>query len=56
MCLLHTKNMCAAEIHYKLSIVYGKNITNDVTVRQWYKVFEDGKQMFMMKSEVGVHL
>jgi hypothetical protein len=36
---LHAKSMSAAEIHHKLCAIYGKNIMNEGTVRQWYRMF-----------------
>jgi hypothetical protein len=40
---LHAKNMIAAEIHLELYVVYVQNITSEGTVRQWCRVFKDGR-------------
>jgi hypothetical protein len=34
ICFLHTRNMSAAEIHYELCSVYGKNVVSEGTARQ----------------------
>jgi hypothetical protein len=39
----HTNNMSAAEIHGKLCMVYGQNVMSEGTVRQWCKMFKDGR-------------
>jgi transposase len=39
---LHAKNMSAAEINCELPAVYGQNILNEGTVRQWCRRFKDG--------------
>jgi hypothetical protein len=52
---LHAKITIAAEMHCKLRVyatVYGQNIMSEGTVRQWCRMFRDGQEMFMMKSEV----
>jgi hypothetical protein len=52
---LHTKIMCAAEIHHELCAVYSQNVMSEGTVRQWCRLFKDGRtneEMFMMKSEM----
>jgi hypothetical protein len=40
---LHSKNMSAAEIHCELCAVYGQNVVNEGTIRQWYRMFRDGQ-------------
>jgi hypothetical protein len=40
--LLHVKNMGAAEIHRELCTIYGLNVINEGTVRQWCRMFKDG--------------
>jgi hypothetical protein len=36
--------MSAAEIHRELCVaVYGQNIMNEGTVRQWCRMFKDGR-------------
>jgi hypothetical protein len=40
---LHTKNMSAMEIHCELCAVHGQNVMSEGTVRQWCKMFKDGK-------------
>jgi hypothetical protein len=50
---LRAKSMGAAEIHFELcAAVYGQNIISEGTVRQWYRMFKDGRKMFTMQSEV----
>jgi hypothetical protein len=41
ICVLHTKNMSAAEIHHELCVVYGQNVMSEGTVRQWCRMFKD---------------
>jgi hypothetical protein len=49
--------MNTAEIHSELCPVYGQNLMSEGTVRQWCRMFKDGrKKMFTMKSEVVGHL
>jgi hypothetical protein len=38
---LHAKNTSAAEIHRELCAVYGQNVMNEGTVRQWCRMFKD---------------
>jgi transposase len=40
---LHAKNMSAAEIHRELCAVYGHNIMRRGTLRQWCRIFKDGR-------------
>jgi transposase len=40
---LHPKNMTAAEIHNELCAVYGQNVMSEGTVRQWCRMFKDGR-------------
>jgi hypothetical protein len=41
---LHAKNMSAVEIHCELCVVvYGQNVMNEGTVRQWCRMFKDGR-------------
>jgi hypothetical protein len=52
---LRAKIMSAAEIHRELCAVHGQNLMSEGTVRQWRRMFKDGRineQMFTMKSEV----
>jgi hypothetical protein len=49
---LHAKSISAAELHRELCSVYGHNVTSEVTVRQWCRMFKDGEQMFTTKGEV----
>jgi hypothetical protein len=45
--------MSAAEIHHELcATVWGRNIMSEGTVRQWRRMFEDGRKMFTLMSEV----
>jgi hypothetical protein len=44
VCFLHPKNMRAAEIRRELcAAVYGKNVMSEGTVRQWCRMFKDGR-------------
>jgi hypothetical protein len=45
ICFLHTKNMSAVELHRELCVIYGQNVMNEGTLRQWGR-------MFTMKHEV----
>jgi hypothetical protein len=47
--------MSATEIHRELCAVYGQNIMSEGTVRQWCRMFKDGRKMLTMKSEVVGH-
>jgi hypothetical protein len=40
---LHAKNMSAAEIPRELSVIYGQSIMSEGTIRQWCKMFKDGR-------------
>jgi hypothetical protein len=41
---LHVKNVSAAEIHHELcTVVYGQNVMSEGTVRQWCRMFKDGR-------------
>jgi hypothetical protein len=42
ICFLNTKNMSAAEIRRELCAVYGQNVMNEGTVRQWCRMFKNG--------------
>jgi hypothetical protein len=41
--LLHVKNTRVAEIYCELFAVYGQNVMNEGTVRQWCRIFKDGR-------------
>jgi hypothetical protein len=43
ICLLHTKNMTALEIHCELSMVYAQNVMSEGTVKWWCRIFKDGQ-------------
>jgi transposase len=40
---LHAENISAAEIHRELCAVYGQNVMSGGTVRQWCRMFKDGR-------------
>jgi hypothetical protein len=41
---LHSKNMSVAELHHELcTVVYGKDVMSEGTVRQWCGMFKDGQ-------------
>jgi hypothetical protein len=38
---LHAKDMSAAEIYFKLCVVYGQSVMSEATVKQWCRMFKD---------------
>jgi hypothetical protein len=50
---LHTKNMSAAEIHCVLCAVYSQNVMTNGTLRQWCKMFRDGRSNVHNKKPSG---
>jgi hypothetical protein len=40
---LHAKQMSAADIHRELCVVYGPNIMSEGSVRQWCRMFRNGR-------------
>jgi hypothetical protein len=40
---LHAESMSTVETHRKLFEVYGLNVMSDGTVRQWCKMYKDGR-------------
>jgi hypothetical protein len=40
---LHAINTSSAEIHRELCAVYGLNAMSEGTVRQWCRIFKDGR-------------
>jgi hypothetical protein len=50
---LRTKNMSAAEIYRELcAAVYGQNVMNEGTVRQWCRIFKYGWTNVRDESDV----
>jgi hypothetical protein len=49
----HTKNMSAAEIHCVLCAVYSQNVMTEGTVRQWCRMFIDGRTNVHNKNPSG---
>jgi hypothetical protein len=43
VCRLHKQNMSALEIHCELCTVYGQNVMSEGNVRQWCRMFKDGR-------------
>jgi hypothetical protein len=43
LCFLHARNMSAMEIHHELCAIYGQNVRNEGTVRQWCRMFKVGQ-------------
>jgi hypothetical protein len=41
--VLHAKNINAVEIHHQLCAVYSRNVMNEGTLRQWCRMFKDGR-------------
>ena len=40
---LHAEGQSAAEIHHRLCLVYGDNVMSDSCVREWCRIFRDGR-------------
>jgi transposase len=40
---LHAQYLSAAEIRHELCTVYGQNVMSEGTVRQWCRMFKDGR-------------
>jgi hypothetical protein len=40
---LNAKNMRAEKIHCELCTAYGQNVMSETTVRQWCRMFKDGR-------------
>jgi transposase len=40
---IHAKNMSTAEIHRELCAVNGQNVVSEGTVRQWCRMFNEGR-------------
>jgi hypothetical protein len=40
---LYAGNMSAAKIHPELFMVYGQNVMSKGTVRQWRRMFKEGR-------------
>jgi transposase len=40
---VHVKNTIATEIHLGLCAVYGQVTMSEATVRQWWRMFKDGR-------------
>jgi hypothetical protein len=40
---LHAKNMRAMEIRCELCVIYGQNVMSEGSVRQWCRMFKDGR-------------
>jgi hypothetical protein len=54
---IHTKNVGAVEIHHESCAVYGQNVMNEGTVRQWCRMLKKmDEQRFTMKNEAAGHL
>jgi hypothetical protein len=44
ICFLHAKIMSAVEIHCELcTAVYSQNVMSQETIRQWCRMFKDGR-------------
>jgi transposase len=41
--VLRAKHMRSAEIHHEICAVYGQNVMSEGTVRQWCRMFKDGR-------------
>jgi hypothetical protein len=40
---LHIRNMSVEEIHRELCATYGQNVLGEGPVRQWCRMFKDGR-------------
>jgi hypothetical protein len=49
---LQAKNMNAVEIHSELCVIYGQNVMRVGTVRQWCRMFKDGRASKCLWSRV----
>jgi hypothetical protein len=43
---LHARNKGDAEIHRELCSVYGQNVMSEGTIRQWCRMFKDGRRPY----------
>jgi hypothetical protein len=43
ICFLHAKNVSSVEILRELCALCGQNVMSEGTVRQWCKMFKDGR-------------
>jgi transposase len=50
---LRAKNMSAVEIRRKLHAAYGQNVMSEATVRQWCKMFNDGRTTVQNEERSG---
>jgi transposase len=50
---LHAKNMSAVEIYRELCAVYGQNVMSEGTVRQWCRMFKDGRTNVHNEEQIG---
>ena len=50
---LTAKNISAAEIHRKISDVYGPNAMSSSKVLKWVRVFKDGRENVHEKPRLG---
>jgi hypothetical protein len=50
---LNAKNMSAAEVRQELCVVYGQNVMSERTLRQWYRMFKDGRENFHDEKRSG---
>jgi hypothetical protein len=49
---LYAKNMSNEEIHRELcATVYGQNVMSEETVRQWCRMFKDGRKIFTIRAK-----
>ena len=53
---LQAEGRSAAEIHRRMSKVYGENFMSDGSVREWCRKFKKGEPTSMMKVDVGASL
>jgi transposase len=50
---LHAEKMSAAEIHHELCADDGQNVMSEGTVRQWCRMFKDGRKNIHDKKRSG---
>jgi hypothetical protein len=56
ICFLNAQNVRAIDIHRQLTAVYSEGVMNESSVRKWCLMFNEGKTIFMTKSDLGAHL
>jgi transposase len=53
ICFLHAKNVSETEINNELCAVFCQNVTSEGTVRQWCRMFKDGRRNIQDEKRSG---